>query len=448
MQFQGQMPQSFGAMQSTSPLRDAFSSSQARSELLSQDRGYAAWWTRPVNSSTALPSEQRRVEGAGRWLGAPRVRPIDNELQSFGQSSPRRVPQPSGDASPRAHNKHNWDVEPPTDTQSSALGEFSGSLPGLPSMNGTGNPLEATGSSNAATSPHRRRSGLAQELTAKQRDRVNFEEWMATQRTAAQQPVSLGHERQSFTERLHAESTRAEPTPFTAHVHPSPRLAAAGRTILTDEQEGTGDSPLSPRYRQHHKELWPQLERSMHPRVSASNEEHLWAGMVQPGGVGVSHFGLAPTELTNALRRFKSDTGVHAIHRAAGVRESLTDPSYAPPPPVSEEVQLARSTAGTEYRVTLRHERAERHARQQASESATGNFAYRRQATAVTVPDFEEHLKRKEVTAAKYADPKMFAAPLASSDIHSHVSDREFRMQTARARAQAAAVTISQDRFR
>ena len=284
--------------------------SDAQDRLLRTDRAAAAWhtWKPPPQVAELLhPSGHAPLpEGSGHWIGAPRVRAIDDELQVYAAASPRRAPRDSMDASPRGStHRRKWDdaeigrlaangtegLGPATSLTLPSMGASRpwpdgwACAPGHPSPSAAGGLGMAPAAEPAARSP---RSGRRPGGYERARDSAatslegGFDAWMEAQRAPAPVP-SLGHGRFTFDARLRAEALHAEPTPFTHGLRPAARHGVLGSSGSSPRGSVNNTPEASPIMRRsHHPDLWPQGERAAHPHRSACHAETLEPASLRP----------------------------------------------------------------------------------------------------------------------------------------------------------------------
>lgn len=456
--------------------------SDARGRLLENDRSAAHWHTyKPTPQQiaytpreTGLPFENYGVDaiskprGSDRWVAPPHVRPIDDQLQSFGQLSPRRraahvtpsmadsamsvgmgtvgsfATVSSNSESPSAYHRRNFEKVQNMDANHSPRDTYGVSL-ALPSMDGLRSHRQSpTGESNDSSqnlspSPYRRGAnfvaqpdgsgrnhernfwpmGMASPSPAVGEPLRSFEQWMSAQSS----PVARVSTRTSFAERMHAEAQAQEPTPFTKSTQLSPRAASFPRP-------GFGPEPT----RSHHHELWPVGERTNHPRLGANSER------IQPHNNIPTISGIEAAALDKSPSGFRhQSTDVTNACGGKGwsvstVRDSLTDAGYTLPPPVPGGASpggspefFRRGRSDLAYIENPRTVRSQYFARERATADGVANLSYRRQLTGATHPGAETQRDYQMGLAAQPQADLGYSRGI--SDIHGDIAARDFRMR-------------------
>ena len=432
----------------------------ATASMLANDRAAAAWWTykpAPQVVDQMGPGEMNQVRGgAGRWIAPRAVRRVDDELQSFQQTSPRcmrsSMLSSTASTSPTAFHRKNCSTLPSELTGPVSADSTFGASLALPSMNkssviGFTNEVASHAPDQNASplmvSPHRRWGANFAELAPDRSGRYaapppgnanNFDEWMASQASPSArraQPLT------SFPERLHAESMRQSPTPFTQGPILSPRAAYAG--------SAREDASPQMARRQHNNDLWLLDERPSHPRAGAAADPPLvrrgpagppgagpgalWGGEQVNGGAAATA-GSQGRHMSDLTKGYQTAGGVTRwmTGPAAGAREVLTDPSFPAPMPAPKDDSPAahrRGRSDLHYMNSPRLERAEYAAREREARDRQDNFGNRRTTTTATVPSIEDERRHRELVA----DGGLDRMPRASTDVMPGAREREWRLQ-------------------
>jgi hypothetical protein len=395
------------------------------------------------------------ARGSDKWVSSPRVRKIDNELIHQGQIEPRRraayvtpgqadsaaavgmgtvgafAIASSANTSPRTFHRRNFDSLQAAEANAVNIdARAPGTSINLPSMSPHASPhfarpprVAGEAEGGLMPSPHRRGAHGAfgtsgdgspgarferpiwpngMPVPAKPAnggaELKSFDDWMSAQT----QPSSarLGHNLNSFSERIHHEGQLEHPTPFTQGVQLSPREVNAGKS----------GQHISPRaVRQHHGDLWPVAERNSHPHSQGHGET------LQ---TGTSCLPVCNSEASSPYQHTGPSFGhnrhsivaYHAGRADSTVRDSLTDASYrngagrrmtkewgggnsdASPP------GHGRGRSDLEYlgpHGPTQTERAGFVARERTAASAAEEYRFRRHATTATVPDLDERLESR-----------------------------------------------------
>ena len=472
-------------------------------DRLYKDKGAASWHTKVKGSQVApfvaqeTPRQYEQylhpgaaARGSSRWVDAPHTHKIDKEIIHQGQTSPRRraahitpamadsalavgmgtaglfAKASSSNTSPGMFHRRNFEHVQALDADASPNMHIGTSIM-VPSMSPhvsprTHRPPPSNGDDGSLMpSPHRRNAHGHFNATSDPRSSQerpfwptnmpmptkpagadaqlkSFEGWMASQK--APTSTLLGHNKVSFSERLHQEGQLVPPDPFNKGTGVSPRVAGAGR--LAEEGQ------VSPRQvREHHKELWPVGERSNHP--------HLGPNGVGSGSCLKPSSGILPvmctTEAGQNGDRHTSPSFLH--HQLSGYRESrgLTTKDSLTDASSNYGGSSARSTGGSSAHSSPTGHRRGRSdldylgqgnathetrqgffAREREVASRSESHTYGRRQTNATVPNLDAMRENRSRRQADALNDFMLSGRHSpnlrgTSDI-TGASDRQFRM--------------------